>query len=206
MSRERRPHTRPITCQYNVPARGCVTALAKAVAATATGIKCSASTLRVWAKRYAIAGIDGLTDQYVKPPKKIPTFDSSHARDGLLLCGLWSYRIGNVARIDTKMMSSAVALITAGYPIADLIATVDCYYSYKCDRDAYPFKPFGRWIKHDLVKWIERAVSDADYRRALRTPVRAPRRTALTPPIHRPARPFPPSPNGLSKNPKKSAP
>jgi len=134
---------------------------------------CSPSSLRGWAHKLDCEGVDGLHDRYVPAPKKCPTWQPAQAKEALLLCAWWAYRIGNVEMIDTRMMSSAIAVVAAGYPIADLLAAVDFYFGWDCDRAKYPFKPFRRWIKYDLETWLHRAAESADYRRAMRSDGRA---------------------------------
>jgi hypothetical protein len=85
----------------------------------------------------------------------------------LLCCAWWALRIGNVGQIDTKMMAAFIAAIERDYRVADLLATIDCYYSWPCDRERHPFKPYGRWLTYDLHKWLLRAANEADYRRAV---------------------------------------
>lgn len=135
--------------------------------AHAEGLRCSASSLRVWANRLDVEGKGALCDRYTPAPRKLPAFDPRHAKGALLVCAWWAYRIGNCQAIETKMMIQAVGLIAAGYKPADLIATIDAYYGWNCDRGKYPFKPFSRWARHDLHKWIQRAAGDADYKRAM---------------------------------------
>ena len=53
------------------------------------------------------------------------------------------------------------------FVLADILATIDCYYAWPSDRERYPFKPFSRWLRHDFDKWVCRAADDADYRRAV---------------------------------------
>ena len=76
-------------------------------------------------------------------------------------------RSGPAATIDTPMMHSAAGLVARGIPLADILATIDCYYAWPCDRGRYPFKPFSRWARHDFETWLFRAADDADYRRAV---------------------------------------
>ena len=69
-------------------------------------------------------------------------------------------------------MAVSVALIagtddTPAYPLADLLATIDCYYSWPCNRETHQFKPFGRWAKYDLDRWLCRATEANDYRRQI---------------------------------------
>ena len=88
-----------------------------------------------------------------------------------MVCAWWAFRIGNVDDIDRKMMHAAVEhLIRPGYQVADLLATIDCYYSWQCDRARFSFKPFARWARYDSpVPWLYRACDENDYRRGLDT-------------------------------------
>lgn len=156
------------------------TRLAERVADTARDIKCAASTLRVWARKLDTGGVAALRDGYTKPPKKVLTIDPRIATGAVLICAWWSFRIGESNRIDTKMMHVARGPLEDGYPAADVLATIDCYYAWPCDRARMPFKPFARWVKYDFLKWIYRACDANDYRRAMayasreRTPLRGP--------------------------------
>lgn len=69
--------------------------------------------------------------------------------------------------IDTKMVTSAAKLLSGGYTIADVLATIDIYYACPCDRDAYPFKPFARWAQWDFTKWLNRARQHTVHRAAV---------------------------------------
>jgi len=129
--------------------------------------KVSVRSIQLWARKLETQGEQALRDRCVKPPRKVPIFCPEHAKDALLVCAWWAFRIGNCQTIDTKMMAAAVALIRHGYDVADLLATIDCYYSYDCNRERYPFKPFGRWARYELDKWVHRAADQADYRRSV---------------------------------------
>lgn len=144
------------------------TKLARRLASGETpDIKVSPSSLRGWARKLETEGVDGLRDRYVKPPKKVSTIDAARATDAVRVCCWWAFRIANVEVINTKLLHSAVALLEAGYAVADIIATIDCYYSYSCDRTQYPFLPLARWAKYHFDKWLFRACDANDYRRAL---------------------------------------
>jgi len=142
------------------------TALAERLATAETDLKVSTSSLRVWARKLETEGPGGLRDRYVKPPRKILTIDAARATNAVKVCAWWAYRIGNAESIDTKLLHSAVALLEAGHAVADIIATIECYYSYSCDRARYPFLPFARWAKYHFEKWVLRACDENDYRRA----------------------------------------
>ena len=50
-------------------------------------------------------------------------------------------------------------------PVGDILAAIDCYYSWPCDRQRYAFKPFVRWARYDFETWLFRACDENDYRR-----------------------------------------
>ena len=102
-------------------------------------------------------------------PKGVYLEFMRQARDAVMVCAWWAFRIGNVDDIDRKMMHAAVEhLIRPGYQVADLLATIDCYYSWQCDRARFSFKPFARWARYDSpVPWLYRACDENDYRRVL---------------------------------------
>lgn len=122
-------------------------------------------TLQLWTKKLDEQGPSALSNRYVRPIPGTPVFDPVHEHDALLVCAWWCFRIGNAKAIDTKMMAAAVTLAKQEYKVADLLATVDCYYSYDTPRDRYPFKRFSKWVRYDVDKWMFRAADDADYRR-----------------------------------------
>lgn len=137
------------------------------VASGASLHKCSPRSIQLWADKLETEGPDTLADHYVKPPRKVPALDAARASDAVLVCAWWSFRIGNVDVIGTKMLAIAAGTLASGYPIADLVAAIDCYYAWPCDRAKYPFKTFVRWLRHDLDKWLLRAATDGDYHRAV---------------------------------------
>ena len=146
--------------------------------ATAAGVThVSVRSLQNWSHTLDIEGPNGLRDRYVRPPQKVLGIDARHATYAVQVCAWWAYRIGSATVIDTTMMSIAAALIDGGYAVADILATIDCYYAYPTDRAAFPFKPFARWVKHDFEKWLLRACESADYVRGLQAakPVAPPR-------------------------------
>ncbi len=128
----------------------------------------SVRSIQTWARKFDLEGEDGLRDRYVKTPRKVFTLTAKGASDAVLVCAWWAFRIANVETIDSKMIHTAVeCLIKPGYLVADILATIDCYYSWPCDRARYAFKPFARWAKHDFLVWVLRACDDNDYRRGL---------------------------------------
>ena len=126
-------------------------------------------TLQLWDRRFDLEGKDGLRDRYSVCCKDPQTMFLAMARDAVMVCAWWAFRIGNVDDIDRKMMHAAVEhLIRPGYQVADLLATIDCYYSWQCDRARFSFKPFRRWARYDSpVPWLYRACDENDYRRVL---------------------------------------
>ena len=148
--------------------------LARQVASVAaeSGDIFSSRTLQAWIRRYELEGVGGLEDNYTAAPPRSLACSADQAKDALLVCGWWSFRIGDVKLIDTKMMHAAVSLVNRTTPgqrpwsVADLLAIIDCYYAWNCDRQRYPFKPFARWSNYDIDKWALRAAERNDYRRA----------------------------------------
>jgi len=157
----------------------------------ASGMKCSVRTLQLWAQKFDLHGPAALTPGYSVPRSLLPAPSATMRRDALLLCAWWSFRIGNVATIDTKMLAAAVEALR--YGLADLIATVDCYYAWDTDRSRYMFKLFSKWVRYDLKRWYLRAAANEDYRRTVRAgsrervPLHTVDRTANTALVHGPA-------------------
>lgn len=144
-----------------------------------SGLDVSVRTLQTWKRKWELEGAVGLKDKYVAMPKRILTLTSAQALSAIKVCSWWSYRIGSVTQIDNKMIRVSVGLLNAGYALADLVATIDCYYAWPTDRQKFPFKPFSRWAKYDFEKWLFRACDANDYRRGLdaaqhQTPLQAP--------------------------------
>ncbi len=143
-------------------------------------------TLQTWVAKYETGGLVSLEDQYAKPPRKVLTLDPRVATDAVLACAWWAFRIGDTAGIDNKIMSVAASLMSS-MQVGDAIAAIDCYYSWPCDRQRYPFKTFTRFVKHDAQKWYLRACDDSDYRRqrdalpASAVPLQAPATIKTTP-------------------------
>lgn len=140
--------------------------------AAESGDTFSVRSLQSWVRKHELEGIDGLRTRLVAAPKRRIECSADEAKDALLVCGWWASRIANVKIIDTKMMHAALALVKRTTPVerpwstADLLAIIDCYYSWSCDRERYPFKPFARWSKYDIETWALRAADRNDYRRA----------------------------------------
>lgn len=125
----------------------------------------SMRSLQGWVRRFETQGIYGLVDRYATRSPKTLVCNSDDAKKALLVCAWWSFRIGGISTIDTKMMYAALRLIQTKYLQADLISTIDCYYSWPTDRVRYPFKAFARWCRYDVDKWFFRAADKHDYRR-----------------------------------------
>jgi len=139
-------------------------------------IKCSPRSLQAWSRRLDIEGPAGLCDRYVPAPPAVLSLDPQTASDAILVCAWWSFRIANVERIDTPMMHSAAGLLhstidnrQSTIPVGDVLAAIDCYYSWPCDRQRYAFKPFVRWVRYDFEAWLFRACDENDYRRECST-------------------------------------
>ncbi len=104
-------------------------------------------SIQAWVFRAETEGNAGLRARHTKPPRKVGSFDPSHAQDAVLVTAWWCFRIGNVDSIDAKVLTPVVQLIADGFSAADLLAVIDCYYSWPCDRSVYPFKKFAKWLK-----------------------------------------------------------
>ncbi len=155
------------------------------------------SSLRIWNSKYELEGEAGLRDRYTPRPRKVLALDPRQATEAVTICAWWAYRIANVELIDSKMMYAAAGLLVAtkprsdeatkGYSVADVLATIDNYYAYPCNRDVYRFKPFIRWAKYDIDKWVLRTCErndelrarDARSRQRTREVLHEPNRTAL---------------------------
>ncbi len=146
--------------------------IAKDLAANTTDIKCNYRSVQAWVKKFEIEGIDGLRDNYVKQTHKVLSLDRSTARDAVSICAWWSFRIGNFDHnknghvINNKAISDVVDLLSHDFSVADILATIDCYYAAPIDRDKFPFKPFSKWLRYDFEKWLYRTCDYHDYRRA----------------------------------------
>ena len=186
-------------------------------AAQAYGV--SPSSIRVWTRKFEIEGPDALRNHYASAPTTVITLSIEIARDAVLICGWWAYRIGNCPSIGTKMMHAGGGLLTDGYPLADILATIEAYYEYDADRDRYPYKSFARWARYDFARWLHRAAAGADDQRIRqaaherRRDVRnRPNRQALrdlAPPVDPPLPPNPqspiPNPQSPTSNPLRDA-
>ncbi|MCO6436508.1 MAG: hypothetical protein J5J06_05425 [Phycisphaerae bacterium] len=145
-----------------------------------TSERVSIRSIMLWAERFHTEGEASLRDGYVAAPRAVASFTAAEAESAVKLLAWWCFRIGNVETICTTVMHSGVRVLRQGFQLADLLAAVDCYYAWPCDRQRYPFKSFARWAKHDVQTWLLRAADQADYRRqsaALReseTPLRPP--------------------------------
>ncbi|MFH1109781.1 MAG: hypothetical protein V1790_11380 [Planctomycetota bacterium] len=142
-------------------------------------IRCSPRSLQLWARKLDTEGPAGLCARYVPAPPAVLALAAQTASHAVLVCAWWSFRIGNADRIDTPMMHSAAALVChperrrgsegpnrqSTIPLADVLAAIDCYYSWPCDRRRFPFKPFARWARYDFETWLFRACDENDYRR-----------------------------------------
>ena len=147
------------------------TALARRVAAS---LRISVRTLQLWVHRFQLEGESGLADRYVAPPPETLHRDVGVARDAVLVCAWWSFRIGNLDDVDSRAVHSAASLFPSSIadrptkiPVGDALAAIDCYYSWPCDRQRYPFKSFQRWFRYEFEQWLLRAADANDYRAAL---------------------------------------
>lgn len=126
----------------------------------------SKRTIQLWAERFANGGAAALADNYTAAPRKVLECTSAQGRAAVLLCAWWSLRCHNLKAIDNAAIGAALSL--TGFPVGDLIAAIDCYYSWPCDRDRYPFKRLSKWVRWDIETWLYRACADADYQRAMK--------------------------------------
>lgn len=154
-----------LVAAYGPRSRGA--ALAKAVEALAAdGFQCSARSLQLWAKRHDLHGPQGLEDDYTPRPTSVLGISGDTAQKALTVLGWWCYQIGNLPRIDSSAMHVAAVLIGDGWTPADLMAVINCYASWGCDRQAMPFKVWHRWARYDLDRWALRAGVRGDKLRA----------------------------------------
>lgn len=147
--------------------------LANLVASKAT-IRCSVRSLQLWSKKLDADGPLALSDQYAPAPRKVLSLDSKRASDAVSMCAWWAFRIGDVEKIDAVMMHHADQALRSSLYLSDVLAAIDCYYAWPTDRAKFPFKPFARWCRYDVLTWIGRANDKDDYRYRLpedRTPL-----------------------------------
>ncbi len=167
---------------------------ARTIAASAP-IKCSWRSIQMWFQKLDALGPEGLIDGYVIPARRVLNLSGKLASDAVLVCAWWSFRIGNNESIDTKMMHAAAGLLapsdnstsplakggqrgvqstppsaSSAVPhsslcVSDILATIDCYYAWPCNRARMPFKAFSKWSRYDFQKWLFRAADENDYRR-----------------------------------------
>jgi hypothetical protein len=150
-------------------------------------------TVQLWVRRFGIEGESGLEDHYTPAPARVLTCNQDTAAAALLVCAWWSFRIANVEAIDTAMMHHAISLVLR-FDQANILAAIDCYFAYKCDRQKYPFKRWSKWVRYDFETWWYRAADDADYRAAVDAskdgpaPLHTPNRDTMPPPPNRAVR------------------
>jgi hypothetical protein len=136
-------------------------------------IKCSPRSLQAWATKFRLEGVQGLIENYTPAPRKKLSLTAEIAAQAVQTCAWWAFRIGNVDAIDSKMMHAAAALCSASPfdkggtdrpgreigrgVVGPILAAIDRYYSWLCDRRKMPFKPFARWAKYDYDRWLLRA-------------------------------------------------
>ncbi len=139
-------------------------------------LDCSLNSVRGWVKSYELDGADGLADRYTARPRSTVHLDPAVARDAVIICAWWAFRIGGMDTIDGALINQAAGMLTRTVPglirahraasnliLLDVIAAIDCYFAWPCDRSRYPFKPFSRWVQHDFERWLLCAArKDAD--------------------------------------------
>lgn len=136
--------------------------IAKAVAKQ---FRVSTRSLQRWNRAEAVEGATAMID---RPGATVAPM--VHAVDDLIdgavfTCAWWSFRINNLKAITMHHVAQALQL-RRSHCTQDILGAIDGYYGYKCDRDAYPFKPFARWAKYDFHTWLHRARHDAQFKRA----------------------------------------
>jgi len=125
-------------------------------------------SIRRWVNDYELHGIDGLRTKYAQPVKKLLVVDPVKAKEAMMICMWWSWRIHNNVVIDTPMMTRAAGLLDSNKPdgqpfaIEDVMKTIEHYYKYDTDRNKYPFKIFAKWSKYDFVTWYFKMAKSAD--------------------------------------------
>jgi len=165
--RERRPPGRREVANsaFRIPHSSSLYGIACSIAGPA-GV--SARSLQGWVRKHEAGGPDALRDRYVNPPSKCLSLSNARAADAMRVCSWWAYRIGNLPAIDHRAMHSACSVLDQaaglGASPLDVLATIDCYYAYPCNRTDKPFKPFARWAKYDYRTWLHRARDGVEYR------------------------------------------
>lgn len=130
-------------------------------------LQCSLSSARNWCTSFELDGAEGLKDRYTSRPRSTVHLDPAVARDAVIIAGWWSFRIGGIETINGPLINQAAGLLTRTIPglirahreaknpkLLDVIAAIDAYYSYRCDRSKYPFKSFQRWADHDFTNCL----------------------------------------------------
>ncbi len=130
-------------------------------------LQCSLSSARNWCTSFELDGAEGLKDRYTSRPRSTVHLDPAVARDACIIVAWWAFRIGGIETINGPLINQAAGLLTRTIPglirahreaknpkLLDVIAAIDAYYSYRCDRSKYPFKSFQRWADHDFTKCL----------------------------------------------------
>ena len=125
----------------------------------------STRSLQRWDRQEAVDGPSGLIHKSTVSRLPLISPNDENLDDAVFTCAWWSHRIANLAPIIDQHVAQAL-LLRRAYSMSDILATIDCYYGWDCDRERYPFKPFSRWGKHDFEKWLHRARQDAQFKHA----------------------------------------
>lgn len=171
----------------------------------------SVRSLQMWARKVELHGPQGLIDNYDQPARKVLECTSQEATAAVQICAWWAYRCGNLEAIDNAAVHTAVAhLVRKGFLLADVLATIEIYYTADIDRWRYPFMRFSNWARYHFTDWLCRAANTYDFVRGLDAarrakPTNARRRDAAHPPTRRAikaldVRPVPP-PNSQAPSP-----
>ena len=124
----------------------------------------SARSIQRWDRAESVQGETGLSDKSSASGLPVISPNDEHLDGAIFTCAWWSFGIANLAIIIERHVAQAL-LLRRAHPAADILAAIDYYYGWDCDRESFPFKPFSRWDKHDFDKWLHRARQDAELKR-----------------------------------------
>ena len=62
----------------------------------------------MWVKKFELEGVDGLRDNYIKQTRKVLYLERATARDAVLVCAWWAFRIGNIDCIKNSVMKTTM--------------------------------------------------------------------------------------------------
>lgn len=121
--------------------------IAKRVAAA---FGCSARAIQMWVRKASLG------DTLVKPSRNAIDGDDDNIEPAIRVCAYWCFRIGNLPTIDTRHVMLALDTVRK-HNLEDILAVIDFYYSYDCNRDRFPFKKLSNWLRYEFDKWLYRA-------------------------------------------------